>query len=54
MRMMRPSPMSSCSAAGEAGDDDVEEGDDAVDNGRQDGTNAVDDGHQHRADGSAK
>ena len=36
--------------AGEAGDDDIEEGDDAVDDGGQHGPDAVDDGHQTVAD----
>jgi hypothetical protein len=39
-------------AAGEAGDDDVEDGDDAVDDGGQHGPDAVDDGHQAVADGA--
>lgn len=39
-------------AACEAGDDDVEEGDDAVDDGCEDHANAVDNGHQAVADGA--
>ena len=38
-------------AAGQARDDDVEQGDDAGDDGLQDGADAVDDGHQAGADG---
>jgi len=38
--------------AGEAGDDDVEDADDAVNDGGQHGPDAVDDGHQAVADGS--
>lgn len=33
-------------ATGEAGDDDVEDADDAVDDGGEDTTDAVDDGHE--------
>lgn len=39
-------------AAGQAGDDDVKDGDDAVDDGVQDGADGVDDGHQALADGA--
>jgi hypothetical protein len=39
-------------AAGYAGDDDVEDGDDAVDDGSQHGANAIDNGHQAVADGA--
>jgi hypothetical protein len=38
--------------AGEAGDDDVDEGDDAVDDGGQHGPDAIDNGHQAVADGA--
>ena len=38
-------------AAGEEGDEDVQEGDDAVDDGGQDGADSVDNGHQHTANG---
>jgi len=37
-------------AAGQEGDEDVEEGCDAVDDGSQDAGNAVDDGHETVAD----
>lgn len=40
--------------AGEARDDDVEEGGNGADNGLQDGGNAVNDGHQAGADGLAE
>ena len=40
----------STATAGEAGDDDIEEGDDAVDDGGQHSPDAVDDGHQAVAD----
>jgi hypothetical protein len=39
-------------SAGEARDDDIENGDDAGDDGFQDGTNTVDNGHQAAADGA--
>jgi hypothetical protein len=42
----------STSAAGKAGDDDVEDGDDSVDDGLEDGTDSVDDSHQGSADGA--
>ena len=38
-------------AAGEARDDDVEDGDNGSNNGLQDGPDAVDDGHEACADG---
>ena len=38
-------------AAGQEGDEDVQERDDAVDDGGQDGTDSVHNGHQHAADG---
>ena len=38
--------------AGQAGDDDVEEGDDAINDGGQDSTDSVDDGHEAAADGA--
>jgi len=40
-------------ATGDAGDDDVEERDNAVDDGCEDGANAIDDCHQYGADGPA-
>lgn len=55
--MVAPGPraaaaLASAVAAGEEGDEDVEEGGDAVNNGRQDAGDAVDDGHQDVADGT--
>jgi len=50
------SPMRSraaSAAAGEAGDDDVEQRDNAVDDGHEDGADGIHDGHQARADGLA-
>ena len=44
---------STSSATCEAGNDDVEEADDAIDDGREDGADAIDDGHQNIADGLA-
>ena len=38
-------------AAGQAGNDNVEQGDDAVDDGRQHGADAVDNCHQAAANG---
>jgi hypothetical protein len=38
-------------AAGQEGDDDAAEGDDAVDDGREDSANAADDGHDGVTDG---
>lgn len=48
-----PRTMTSAPAAtaGEARDDDVEQGDNSGDDGLQDGPDAVDDGHQTGADG---
>lgn len=43
-------PPAATAAARQAGDDDVEEGDNAVDDSGQDGADAVDDRHQHGAD----
>lgn len=37
-------------AAGQAGDDHIEDGNDAVDDGTQNGTDGVDDAHQASAD----
>lgn len=51
-RGVSPSAASTSATAGEAGDDDVEDGDDAVDDGVEDGANSVDDGHEAGADGS--
>lgn len=45
-----PTP-SAAAAAREAGNDDVEDGDDAVDDGFQDGADAVDDCHQTGSNG---
>ena len=45
-------PPAAAAVAGEGGDDDVEDGDDAADNGHDDGADAVDNGHEHGADGS--
>ena len=45
------SPTPTAASAGEARDDDVEEGDDAGDNGLEDGTDAVHNGHEAGADG---
>lgn len=39
-------------AAGQAADDDVEEGDNAVDDGSAGGADGVDNGHEHIADGA--
>lgn len=38
-----------CAATGEAGDDDVEEGDDSADDGLEDSSDATDDGHDDSA-----
>lgn len=46
------SPASAAASAGQAADDDVEEGDDAADDGLEDGADAVDDGHEDGADRS--
>lgn len=51
-RACRASTSSTTATAGQAGDDDVEDGDDAVDDGHEDCANAVDDGHEDRADGT--
>ncbi|MCJ1401647.1 hypothetical protein MMC11_004864 [Xylographa trunciseda] len=45
------SPPPATAAAGQAGDNDVEEADDGADDGLQDGADAVNDGHEARADG---
>jgi hypothetical protein len=42
----------STSTAGEARDDDVEDGDDSVDDSLENGTDSVDDSHQGSADGA--
>lgn len=54
MRRLCPVLSPAATAAGQARDDDVEEGDDAVDDGGEDGADAVDYGHQHGADGLAE
>lgn len=46
------SPPTAEALAGEAGDDDVEEGDDAVDDGHYYGTDGMDNGHDAVADGA--
>ncbi len=46
-----PVPTSSTTAAGQAGDDDVEERNDAGDDGLQNGTDAVNDGHEASTNG---
>lgn len=46
-----PAPTSS-TAAGEARDDDVEDGNNSVDNGLEDGSDSVDDGHEGSTDGA--
>ena len=38
-------PPTAAAATGEAGDDDVEEGDNAVNDASEDGANGVDNGH---------
>lgn len=38
-------------AAGQAGDDHIEDGDDTIDDGAQNGTDGVDDAHQAGANG---
>ncbi len=48
--MSRTMSPSAATATGEAGDDDVEEGDDAVDDCGQDGTDTVHDCHEDIAD----
>ena len=50
MSRRSPSPPATAASTGEAGDDDVEEGDDAVDDGHEDGADAVNDGHEAVAD----
>lgn len=45
-----PTP-SAATAAGKAGDDDIEQGDDSTNDGLKDGTDAVDDGHEACTDG---
>ena len=42
---------SSAAATGQAGNDDVKEGDDSCDDGLKHGTDAIDDGHETRSDG---
>ena len=42
---------SAATATGQAGNDDVEEGNDAIDNGGEDGANGVDNGHKAISDG---
>lgn len=49
-RHTRTMSSAATTAAGEARDDDVEEGDDAVNDGGQDSADAVDDGHEDIAD----
>ena len=56
-RMVSASPraasaLATAVAAGEEGDEDVEEGGDAVDDGGQDAGDTVDNGHEDVADGS--
>jgi hypothetical protein len=46
------SPPSTEAPAGEAGDDDVEEGDDAINNRHDGGTDGVDDCHDGISDGT--
>lgn len=43
-------PAPRASLAGQAADDDVEDGDDAVQDGTEDGADGVDDAHQASAD----
>ena len=45
-----PSPLALDAVAGEAGNDDVEDAEDAVDYGFEDGAYAVDDGHDAGSD----
>lgn len=46
------SALATAVATGEEGDEDVEEGGDAVDDGGQDAGDTVDNGHEDVADGS--
>lgn len=46
-----PAPTSS-TAAGEARDDDVEDGNNSVDNGLEDGSDSVDNGHEGSTNGA--
>ncbi len=50
-RRSHPGATLAGAAAGEAGDDDVEDGDDAVDDGVEDAADGVDNGHEAVADG---
>jgi len=50
---MSSSPPTSATAAGEAGNDDVEECDDAIDDCSQDRADTIHNGHQDATDGSA-
>ncbi len=45
---------SSATAAGEARDENVEEGSDGTDYALEDGSNTIDDGHEAGTDGSEK
>jgi hypothetical protein len=49
--MFRPRAPLAYLAACQAGDNDIEDADDAVDDGHQDGADAVHDGHQAGTDG---
>ena len=49
-RARRAPASSTAAAAGEAGDDNVKDGNDSVDDGLEDGADAVDDGHEGSAD----
>lgn len=51
-RRSSPTLASRAVAAGQAGDNHVEDGDDAVDDSVQDGTDGVDNAHQAGADGA--
>lgn len=50
-RRPHAAPATAHAVAGQAADDDVEDGDDTVDDGLDNAGNAVDDGHESRADG---
>lgn len=51
-RVCLAAPLATAGAAGQEGDEDAEEGDDAVDDGVEDSTDAGDDGHDGVSDGA--
>lgn len=51
-RRMSSLSLTATAAASQAGDEDVEEGDDGVDDTGEDGSDSVDDGHETSTDGA--